>query len=208
MKKLIRLLNNTIKEFKHDRRIKKLAATTEKLRNEKQSDYERWRKSEQLFEDWNERTILLATMINPGAKVIEFGAGNMAIKQALPSYCSYTASDIVKRDKQTLVCDLNDKIPFDLSKYDTAIFSGVLEYVFDIDKVFKQFPESLKNVVLSYSCSDISNENRLKNGWLSDYKKNDLENIFESHHYSISEYKEWRNQSIFSLEKHIKNSQL
>ena len=55
----------------------------------------------------------------------------------LPPDCTYTPSDIVARSPDFLVSDLNEKIPFELSRFDTAVFSGVLEYVYDIEKVFE-----------------------------------------------------------------------
>lgn len=201
MKKLIRLVNNNIQEIRHRLRIKKQAKETRRLRQEKRSDYDRWKRSEQLFEDWNQRTNMLASMVNPGAKVIEFGAGNKVLKDLLPEGCEYTGSDLMSRDPETLECDLNETISIDLSVFDTAVFSGVLEYVYDIDAVIKQFPKGLKDVLLSYSCSDISNANRLENGWLSDYSKKDIESVFKKYNYNVVEYTIWRNQSLYKLTK-------
>jgi hypothetical protein len=142
-------------------------------------------------------------MVKPNSLLIEFGAGNMCLRKMLPDGCTYTSSDIYARTPELLVCDLNENILLDLTKYDTAVFSGVFEYVYDVGEVFRQLSNSIDNVVLSYSCSDISNANRLKNGWLSDYSKKELEIIFKMHGYQIVEYKEWRNQSIYNLRKYL-----
>lgn len=198
-RKLQKIILNKIKGFKQDHKFRKQAKSTVELRRKKATDYERWSKPQELYVDWDERTAILGNMINQGAKVIEFGAGNMALKRFLPPSCSYTPSDIYKRDKEILVCDLNDKIEIDLSQYNTAVFSGVLEYVYDIDTVFNQIKSSIHFVVLSYACSDISNANRLKRGWLSDYSKIELENIIFKHNYEIECITTWRNQSIYSL---------
>lgn len=205
MKNILKMFQNIalnkIREFKEDRKYKKQTKNTLGLRKAKTSDFGRWKRSEELFLDWNQRTSILASMIKQGANIIEFGAGNMALKINLPSDCKYTPSDIYKRSEEMLECDLNDKIQFNLDLYDTAVFSGVLEYVYDVDKVFCQLNHSINNIILSYACSDISNANRLKSGWLSDYSKNELEDIFTKYNYQIVEYKEWRNQSIFNLRK-------
>lgn len=190
---------NKIRAFNEGRRYKKQAKKTLELRKAKLSDYERWKQTEELFVDWNQRTAILASMIPQGANIIEFGAGNMALKDYLPPDCTYTPSDIYKRSEGMLECDLNGRIEFDLAAFDTAVFSGVFEYVYDVDKVFLQLAKSVKNVILSYACSDISNADRLKSGWLSDFSKSEMEDIFEKYDYEIIEYKEWRNQSIFSL---------
>ncbi len=193
------IILNKIREFKEDRKYKKQAKNTLGLRKAKISDYERWKETKELFVDWNQRTAILASMINQGANIIEFGAGNMALKNHLPPDCSYTPSDIYKRSEEMLECDLNERIEFDLARFDTAVFSGVFEYVYDLDEVFQQLSKSIDNIVFSYACKDISNANRLKSGWLSDYSKKEIEDIFKKYNYQIIEYKEWRNQSIFSL---------
>jgi len=203
LKRIQNFALNKIREFKEDRKYKKQAKNTLELRKGKITDYERWKQTEELFVDWNQRTAILASKITQGANIIEFGAGNMALKNHLPPDCNYTPSDIYKRSEGMLECDLNGRIKFNLAPFDTAVFSGVFEYVYDVDKVFRQLSKSINNVILSYACSDISNANRLKSGWLSDYTKKELEDIFEKNNYQIIEYKEWRNQSIFSLRKSL-----
>lgn len=170
-----------------------------KLRDEKKSDINRWQNNEELFLDWNERTIILGSYVLPGSKIVEFGAGNMILKTHLKNYISYTPSDIVKRFEETLVCDLNQPISFSMKSFDVVIFSGVLEYVYDIDRVFTELGLTIKQVVLSYCCSDIVKLSRDKNGWLSDYTKNDLEQIFANQGFKIENYSEWRNQSLYNL---------
>ena len=171
------------------------------LRENKESDLVRWSQNEELYSDWDERTLLLGAFINPNAMIIEFGAGNMILKTNLKNYKSYTPSDIIQRFEETLVCDLNETINLNLSKYDTAVFSGVLEYVYDIDNVFKQLSTSINQVVLSYSCADIVKLSRDKNGWLSDYSKTELEKIFIKYNYKIENHIEWRMQSLYNLIK-------
>lgn len=203
LKKIQNIVLNKIRELKEDRKYKKQAKNTLKLKKAKFSDYDRWKQTEELYIDWNQRTAILASMIRQGANIIEFGAGNMALKNYLPPDCTYTPSDIHKRSEEMLECDLNCKINFDLAPFNTAIFSGVFEYIFDVDKVFRQLSNSIDNIVLSYACSDISSANRLRSGWLSDYSKKELEDIFEKYDYQVVEYTEWRNQSIFNLKKSL-----
>ena len=162
---------------------------------------ERWKDSKELLENWNERTYLLAGMIRENARVIEFGAGNMALKDYLSSNCEYQGSDIVQRSPEMKICDLNAGIDFSLEPYDTAVFSGVLEYVYDIDKVFAQLSGEITWVVLSYASRDFITANRESLGWLSDYRKDELEKIFYKYHYEITDYREWRRQSIYNLKK-------
>ena len=169
------------------------------LRNSGRSDLKRWENSQELDVSWDERTYLMATMLEPNSNIIEFGAGNMSLRSRLPKDCTYQASDIIARYLGVIECDLNQNIKIDLSKYNTAVFSGVLEYVYDIEKVIFQMSEHIENIVLSYACRDISNAPRLDRGWLSDYSREELERILSKYNYQILEYKEWRNQSIYNL---------
>ena len=203
IKKIINYLNNIPTRRKNLNRIKSIQKNTIKLKNEKQSDINRWKNSNELFEDWNERTSILGSFITPGTKVIEFGSGNMSLKAELPENCTYTPSDIVKRTEETIVCDLNQPISFDLSIYDTAVFSGVFEYVYDVDAVFKQLEKHVDHLILSYACSDICTHNRLVNGWLSDFTQSQLLEIFKKNNYNLINKQEWRQQTIFNLRKRV-----
>jgi len=201
LKRFLDILNSQLykatQNYKSNRRVK----ITSKLKEKKKSDKIRWQNPEELHENWNERTKIIAGFIDDNSKIIEFGAGNKSLFKFLPPHCLYTSSDIVKRYPDTLVCDLNEGINFDLVSFNTAIFSGVLEYVYSIENVFEQMSGKIENVVLSYACADIAGANRLKEGWLSDYRKEDLEIIFKKYNYKVEDYREWNKQSIYKLTK-------
>lgn len=203
---VVNVTRNLVRVLIRNHRTKIQARETRKLRINKSTDYRRWERTTELFPDWDERTTILAGYIEPGSRIIEFGAGNMALKNSLPSGCSYTPSDIYQRSDEVIVCDLNKPVLIDLSRYDTAVFSGVLEYVYDIDEVFNQLKPFVKNVVLSYSCSDLSDANRLERGWLSDYSQTELESIFRKYNFEIIGTGQWRKQLLYSL-KQKKSSQ-
>jgi hypothetical protein len=203
LKKMINYLKNIPTRRKNLNRIKSIQKNTIKLKKEKQSDINRWKNSNELFEDWDQRTSILGNYIAPGSKVIEFGSGNMSLKKMLPKNCTYTPSDIVKRTEETIVCDLNEPISFDLSFYNTAVFSGVFEYVYDIDTVFKQLEKHIPHIILSYACSDICIHNRLINGWLSEFTEKQLLDIFAKYSYDVIDKQEWRQQTIFNLNKKV-----
>lgn len=201
IKKIIKLLLGT---KNHNARIVAQEKANSLLRTEKKSDIGRWENATELFTDWNERTAILGNYILPNSDIIEFGAGNMFLKTFLSNYKSYTPSDIIKRSDETIVCDLNTEINIDFSKYQVAVFSGVLEYVYDINRVFEIISKDINQVVISYCCTDLVQLSREKNGWLSDYTKSDLEEIFTRHGFKIANYTEWRKQSLFNL---IRNNQ-
>jgi hypothetical protein len=171
-----------------------------KLRKAKATDFERWSKDNVFHENWNERTQLLSNFILPNAAIIEFGAGSQVLKTMLTNYKKYVPSDIVKRNEETLVCDLNQPLVLDLSNFDTVVFSGVLEYVYDINSVFQYLQQNqISQVVLSYCTTDLIASNRKLHGWLSDYSERDLLEIFKVNQYSIFATQQWKNQKLFDL---------
>jgi len=203
MKKYIKKIKNYI--FKNslldnNDALKKQEQKTITLKKEKTSDVSRWSKNNELRSNWNERTAIMASYLVKDSSIIEFGAGVMYLKTILLPTQSYTSSDIVKRFPETLVCDLNEPITFDLTTYNVAIFSGVLEYVYDVDRVLKQLSAAkVSQLILSYCCSDIVLLNREMNGWLSDFKKAEIEEIIKNNNYEILDYTEWNKQSIYNL---------
>jgi hypothetical protein len=200
-KKLKQVIFNKLRKYRQKQEFSRISKRTQSLRNAERSDLERWESNKELLENWNERTYLMARMIPENANVIEFGAGNMVLKNYLPSNCNYQGSDLVRRSPEMKVCDLNKGIGFSLGQYDTAVFSGVLEYVYDIDKIFDRLDGEINRVVLSYASYDHFPVNRERMGWLSDYKKEELERVFHKYNYEIKNYQEWRRQSVFKLEK-------
>ncbi|RWK38755.1 MAG: hypothetical protein EOR46_23475 [Mesorhizobium sp.] len=55
------------------------------------TDFERWTDASE-FEDWEERTKIIARIVPPGARVIEFGVGMGKLQRHLDPSCQYTPS--------------------------------------------------------------------------------------------------------------------
>lgn len=125
---MIKKIKNKFFSLK-SRYIKVFKTTIKK--SQKQSDISRWSQEKSLFSSWDERTQLLANHILPESKVFEFGAAHLVLNEMIPKGCVYLHSDIVKRNEKTLVVDLNKNLP-ELPQVDYIIFSGVLEYIFEV----------------------------------------------------------------------------
>lgn len=183
------------------------AITTEALRCIGRNDDSRWSKLDKLSTDWDERTALLATWVPAGARVLEFGSGRQAIRRYLPEGCVYTPTDVVDRGSGVLRYDLN-KRPLDpIASYDVAIFSGVLEYVQDIEGVLRHIAPSFDCIAASYAPTDIK-ENRAaywrrSRGWISDYSSQRLVDAFTRAGYVLVEKKEWHTQYLYRFQKHV-----
>lgn len=77
--------------------------------------------------------------------------------------------------------DLNASFLPDLGRYDVAIFSGVLEYVFDGDRLAKHVSEAAAIVMFSHITSDFYAkpvECRLR-GWVNNFSGDKVVCMFE-----------------------------
>jgi len=104
---------------------------------------------------WVTRSKIVAGVIPAHARVIlDIGCGDMKLKQNIQKDQQYIGLDYKKRDKDTIVFNLNEQ---DLSEIDvgadTYVFAGVLEYVNDLERLISQMWRA-KYIVFSYSPLD------------------------------------------------------
>jgi hypothetical protein len=166
------------------------------------SDVKRWQKTSSFYESWDERTLQLVAPILDHSKVLEFGAGRLVVEAMLPEHCVYLHSDIVKRREDTLVIDLNAHLP-SLPKVDYIVFSGVLEYVSDIDSLITHCEKFTDHILMSYAITDNlpTIKERRYNGWISDLSENDILNLVEKYSFSIETIGVWKKQHLYHLRK-------
>ncbi|GAA4943007.1 hypothetical protein GCM10023314_15100 [Algibacter agarivorans] len=171
-------------------------------KSQKQSDINRWSQQKSLFSSWDERTQLLASQVLPNSKVFEFGAARLVLKNMLPEDCTYLHSDIVKRNEETLVVDLNKELP-KLPKVDYVIFSGVLEYVFEINTIIVHLSQFTNHFVLSYATTNTfaNTSERRFHGWVSDLSESDIIAIAKALNWQSKIIGTWKNQTLFQFSK-------
>ena len=164
------------------------------------SDYSRWKKKKAFHLNWDERTKILALYIRKNSRVFEFGAGRLSLREMLPQDCEYLHSDLVKRNEDTLVVDLNKSLP-EIPKVDFVVFSGVLEYVNDIETLIKHLAGKTNCFLFSYATLDKYNSVnfRRSQGWISDLSSEDIIRISKSITGQLEVIGEWNNQTLFSL---------
>ena len=178
---------------------------TNKNARQNKSDVDRWKQKKWLFDDWNERTKIMAQWITPKSSVLEFGAAKLALKQFLPEGVNYTPSDIVDRGEGTIVCDLNKTIP-DIRHQDIIFFSGVLEYIYNVPDLIRSLSGKTERFIISYGTFDKFNslKNRKINGWVNQHTNDEILSIFKENNFKLIDTDTWRNQSIYVFDK-IKN---
>jgi len=166
------------------------------------SDIARWRQRENLKEDWDERTILIASLIPAGSDVLEFGAARLVLREHLEKNCTYQPSDIVDRGDSTIVCDLNSGFPTLPRRYTHTVFSGVLEYISDIGAVVDALSDHTEVIIASYQTIDRLPDyvTRRLHGWINHLSNEQLVALFKQHGFHLSQSHTWHLQTIYVFE--------
>lgn len=194
----MKMYTNILNKITHIKR----RLITNRNTSQNKSDTERWKQKKWLFEDWNERSKIMAKWIAPKTDVLEFGAAKLALKTFLPEGVNYTPSDIVDRGPGTIVCDLNKYKPT-ITKQDVIFFSGVLEYIYDLPALIAFTAAKTDRFIISYATFDYfaSPKHRKINGWVNHYTNSEIIEMFENNSFKLIETDLWRNQSLYVFDK-------
>lgn len=167
------------------------------------ADYGRWSQPDSLSSDWNPRTDRIAKMIPPGTSVLEFGCGSMVLKDYLPAGCTYTGSDLVDRGEGTIVCNLNaSNLPV-FANHQTAVFSGVIEYVNETQPVIAHIGQFVNTIIASYVTLECVPErvSRRSAGWVNDFTNDEFVDLFSRCGFRLECEENWHEQKIFCFSK-------
>lgn len=157
---------------------------------------QRWHTDTILNDNWNARTTLMATMIPPGSSVFEFGAGRQILAGLIAATGGeYQPCDLVARNDHTIVCDLNQGFPAMDRTWDVMVFSGVLEYIHDLERLLRQVRWHSRACLCSYTVVDDLRcmTTRLENGWVNHLSADTLERYFCNAGFTIAETRRWEN---------------
>lgn len=173
-----------------------------------QDNFARWSSLSNFHVDWDERTELIARLVPPRSRVIEFGAGRRQLELFLDPSCAYFPSDLVDRGPGTIVFDLNARpLPdFRELKLDVAVFSGVLEYVTDLLATAQWLARQVSICVASYACANSESGTthriqeisaRARHGWVNTCTEAEFARIFVDAGFNCRSRDAWGNQRIF-----------
>jgi len=156
------------------------ARQTEELMRNSETDIDRWREFNNLATQWDERAAMAAELIGENQRVLDIGAGAMALELLLANNCTYIPADVVERRPGCQVVDLN-KHEFPRGEYDCITLLGVLEYIHDITWPLKAALRSTPKLIVTYCCNtgaDLADRRGL--GWVNDYSKIEFEEVLTS----------------------------
>lgn len=119
----------------------------------KYEEFNQWKNIE-YFNDWSDRSEIMSHLINENSKsLLDLGCGEGHIRKFLSPDVIYYGCDYVKRDDDTIICDLSIG-EFPQLIVDTIFIAGVLEYIKKWKFVLEESCKRCKQVVLSYSTSE------------------------------------------------------
>lgn len=171
--------------------------------NESITDHHRWTQNAKQTPTWDKRVELIASLILPGASVLDVGAGAMTLKRYLAPGTLYTPLDAVPSSDETIIVDFNaHTIPHLNTKYDVAVCSGVMEYILPIDVFLDTISKWAHSIILTYAVTDLNcdMDRRKRCGWLNHLSSDDLHNLFDRHGLKIKSHILWEKQWIYIID--------
>ena len=178
----------------------------EELDLQELSNFERWSQpSSVAYEAWNQRKeAMLQYLPENLEEVADYGCGNQYLRRLLPDQTKYIPIDLVARDEETLVLDLNGE-SYDIPHAHCAFFSGTLEYVYDISKLARKLSQKSECLVFSYSpikvMSEYAMKTRRKRSWVNHYRASEIVVLFESAGFHCSELTSFEKQIIVRMDR-------
>ena len=152
---------------------------------------------------WDERSAMMARMVTKNASVLEFGSGREQLESFLPEGCTYQPSDLAPRSARTLVCNLNEGFPQLTQRYDFIIFSGVLDYIHDLETLMQHVRQHCTQCIASYPVTDDLDciTTRMRNGWVHHYSGASLGKLFHRAGFHVAERQKWHQHwTIYRLQ--------
>jgi hypothetical protein len=133
---------------------------------------------------------------------LDLGAGRQQLRRYIDPDSSYTAADLVARDADTLVIDLNARPLPRLGRrsFDVAVLAGVIEYVSHVDTLLEWLHMHFAFCVVSYGCAqNMKGLKRLRQswrrmtcGWVNSFTEEELCKRFTSRGFFLSATADWK----------------
>ena len=123
---------------------------------------------------WQRRASIVGPLLGDCDSVADLGCGVMLLRPFLRPGTRYVPVDIVARDEETVVVDLNQQ-PLPKLDVDGWAVVGLLEYLYDVPALFRALTGM---VVTTYNPVDLSDRPRAENAWVNSYDTEGLEAVF------------------------------
>lgn len=136
---------------------------------------------------WDYRVSTVASFINEDTKsVMDLGAGAMSLKKYIKKEVKYVPVDYTKRNKETLVCDFEEK-EFPAIHVDCIVASGILEYMTDLTWFIKNMCLYSNTIIISYIPIEIMSDFAIRQheGWKNNFTIIQLIKLFGENNFRV-----------------------
>ncbi|MCU0838603.1 MAG: class I SAM-dependent methyltransferase [Rhodospirillales bacterium] len=163
------------------------AETTRLLMARRATDAARWADFEATAAGAEARAALVAPKIAAGARVLDLGAGAMALRRLLPTGCRYHPVDLLPFDAETIVVDFNQG-QFPAGSYDIAVALDLVEFVHEPRAWLTRVGEAVPRLLVSYRPATGADETaRREQGYFHDLRTDDWVALVGSAGFVVSE---------------------
>lgn len=134
-----------------------------------ETDRARWESATSYEVFWAHRAAAAARLFRAGEWICDIGCGEQRLRAMLPAGCVYLPADLRQWDAAVEPCDLNAGIlpKRHLARCDVAALLGVIEYIYDLPRLFDSLGRWAETMVISYNCSDLADLDRTGFGWVN-----------------------------------------
>jgi len=145
-----------------------------------------WKNIEYFDENWKSRIKAMAELIENERIILDIGCGRMWLKDFLDSSKVYLGCDFVKRNDDTIVCNLNDN-QFPEIKADLCFVSGCFEYVENIEWFLDKLEACAPALIISYCTRDLNPDLKLRKsmGWVNHLSFQEIVRMIASRGFSL-----------------------
>jgi hypothetical protein len=163
------------------------AQTTKLLQEVRGSDGARWANYNELKNGAEARAIAAARYVAAGSRVLDLGAGAMALQRHIAGGCSYVPADLVTRSADCYALDLNQG-QFPPGEFDVVALLEVLEYIHDVPALLRRARTAALRLICSYSQQqDEPVALRRQHGWFNDFTVEELIGLLTQSGWKVSD---------------------
>ncbi len=160
---------------------------TNLLIERKTTDCGRWSRWNSLFTDADLRAGMAGHFIKNNSSVLDAGAGLMLLRDYIPENCSYTPLDIVARNRNCIVADLNQGQYPEIS-YDVICALFLFEFLHEPELFMHWARQNARKLIFTYHLMLPGNDKikRRAAGFFNDYKINELESLIHQSGWTVA----------------------
>ncbi len=177
------------------------AALTERLIARGASDGWRWADPRNMDDGAEVRAALASTFVPGGCRLLDLGAGLMAIALRLKVGSAYTPVDLVRYAKATVLCDLNDG-RFPDGEWDCALALELFGYIHDVPAILARIRAASARLVCTYRCFEAGDDltARRVRGYFNDFDREAIEAMLVAAGWRISQVEAHEPYTLFVCE--------